>query len=146
MLDSNTSEGSLHCNICCSPLSLCPPWVLQHTTAITQNSTRGSSKTSCLMNHWISVLPWRLSGSILFSAFPHWFRSGVHGRQLQEVNTDHPPSQVPLAPSREHHGVPGSDGRYNPSSMCLVCLRSCFWLHVLQTALEMPERHPGATW
>lgn len=90
VLNCNTSEGSLHCNICCSPLSLCPSWLLQHTAVITRNSTWGSSETSCLMTHWVFVLPRWLSGSILFSAFLHWFRSGLHGQQVQEVNPDHP--------------------------------------------------------
>lgn len=104
---------------------LCPPWLLQHTTVITQTSTRGSSETSCLMTHWIFVLPRWLSGSILFSTFLHWFQSGpITGGKPRPSS----PQLPPPAPPRENHGVSGSDGRYNPSAVCWVRLRSSLWL------------------
>lgn len=125
---------------------LCPPWLLQHTTVITQTSTRGSSETSCLMTHWIFVLPRWLSGSILFSTFLHWFQSGPHRRQLQEVNPDHPLLsylfQLLLGKTMVCQGQMGD---IIPPLCAGSASGAPFGLHMLKTAGKIPKRHPGAT-
>lgn len=124
----DTSEGSSHCNICCSPLSL-PSLVTaahhSHNPNLHPRQLRDIMFNDSL-DFCASPVTERFHSVLHFPALiPVWAaQAAITGGKPRPSSL-----QLPLpAPPRENHGVSGSDGRYNPSAVCWVRLRSSLWL------------------